>query len=269
VRADTVPDETAVALAPYTESHSIHHHVLDGTGYTLPRGRAEVGLWYVGYGITDWLSVGTMPGPWVLGPLLGGYALNLSVKLGFAATEWLRLGLEVHPLWFRLNASEQRARALIIPITAAATVTPTPAQNYSLAVRYADVEATNEGTVAAQELRGAAVVRLVEMIAQVDWQLTRMVTLYAQGLLQLWQGDLRVRARGQTLDARTTVDLDAEASPLEHGRPWALLGGVALAWGPISVRLGAGYGSLFIPRFGMTLRKYEGFLPDINVFVRF
>ncbi|MEY4579335.1 MAG: hypothetical protein RL701_4038, partial [Pseudomonadota bacterium] len=75
--------------------------------------------------------------------------------------------------------------------------------------------------------------------------------------------------RGQTLDARTTVDIDAEASAIDHARPWAAVGGLAFSWGPASLRVGAGYGHVFVPRFGMPLRTYEGVLPDLNFYFRF
>src|SRR5688500_8438864 len=49
-----------------------HGHILDATGYLLAGRTAELGLFYMGYGITDWLNVGTQPAFWVIGPLFGG-----------------------------------------------------------------------------------------------------------------------------------------------------------------------------------------------------
>src|SRR5688572_26035514 len=58
--AAAAPAKTEAPEAPAGDDEDpTHGHILDATGYLLPGRTAEFGLFYMGYGITDWLNVGT------------------------------------------------------------------------------------------------------------------------------------------------------------------------------------------------------------------
>ena len=241
---------------------------LQATGYVLPQGQVELGILFAGYGITDWLTVGLQPIPWIVAPILGGVSANASVKLGFALGSLLDLSLEVTPIWFRIEDGSSDTRGILLPITLATSFHPTRGQSYSLAVRYSSVEGLNDSEIATQEVGGTALARVLQLIGQVQFQLTGSLSIYVQGQLQSWEQELRIHGSSRISD-RTRIEIEGAASSMDQSLPWAVLAGIHVRHRAVNVRLGAGYGNVFVPRVGLTTRRYEGVVPDLDFFVRF
>jgi hypothetical protein len=83
---------------------------LGSTGYTLPQGEIELGFFFMGAGVFDWLTVGTIPFPWVIAPILGGYSVNLAVKGGGPIGKYVNVGLEIIPLYVNIDTADQHPR---------------------------------------------------------------------------------------------------------------------------------------------------------------
>jgi hypothetical protein len=222
----------------------------------------------MGHGITDWLSVGTEPAPWVIAPILGGISINLSVKVGFALGEYVNLGLELNPIWIRIVTEDTHTEGWLLPITLAASFHPTRKQSYSLAVRYVSASGVNDSTVDSQEVAGTALTRALQVIGQAQYQLTCAFAIYGAVYLQPWDQNLAVNGDVQ-VDPSTTVHVEGEASSANQAVPWVALAGAHLRFGIVNIRLGGGYGNFFVPRIGATARAYKGFVPDFDFFVRF
>lgn len=251
---------------PDEEEDPTHGHILDATGYLLPARTAELGLFYMGYGITDWLNVGTQPAFWVLGPLFGGRSGNLGIKLGLPITQWVNVGLEVNATWLSVEADGSRTRGVIIPATLGVSVNASPSQNYSLAARYMAAEGGNESSVDAQEVEGAAIVRVVQFIGEGRFRVTESFALYSRGYVQAWEENINVDG-GADIDDETSVEVEGEASPVDS-RPWAVILGTHLNWGAINLRLGVGYGNYFVPSTSFSIPE-KRFFPDLNFYARF
>jgi hypothetical protein len=241
---------------------------LQATGYVLPQGNVELGILFAGYGITDWLTVGLQPIYWVAAPILGGVSVTAAVKLGVPLGDHLGVALEVNPIWFRVDIDGNDVRGVLLPVTLATSLHPDAVQHYSLAARYSSAEGLNDTEIASQEVAGTALTRLVQLIGQMQFQVTKGVGLYVQGVLQLWEQELRIEGSGR-IDDRTRVQIDGAASSVDQALPWAALAGIHLRWSAVNLRLGAGYGNIFVPRIGLTSRRYEGVIPDLDFFVRF
>ena len=241
-------------------------HILDATGYLLRRGTVELGLFYLGYGITDWFNVGIHPLPYIAAPLLKGGAGNVSAKFGVPFTEWLDVGLEGNLTWVRIDNDGGRTRGFIYPITLAASAQATPEQNYSLAMRYVGVNGGNETDRQSQELEGAAITRLFQVIVDGRYRITETTAIYARGYVEPWDQNLNVDSEIQ-LDQQTTVQIEGEAAAAEERIPWSALAGAHFRWGSINLRVGVGYGNYFIPR--LSLPVFRSVFPDLDFYARF
>jgi hypothetical protein len=119
-----------------------------------------------------------------------------------------------------------------------------------------------------QEIAGTALTRVLQVVAQAQYQLTAAVAIYAEGFLQVWSQNLGVDATDQ-VDKQTTVQVQGEASSSNTALPFLALAGVHFMWGPVNLSLGGGYGNIFVPRLGATAKAYKGFVPDLDFYVRF
>ena len=76
-------------------------------------------------------------------------------------------------------------------------------------------------------------------------------------------------AVGMKLNAIPTLMISIEGSTdATQSRPWAFVAGAALRFGPVHVRVGGGYGNIFVPRIGVFTPKPHP-QPDFDFFVRF
>lgn len=251
-------------------------HVLDGSGYVLPAGRWQVGLMEAKYGIFDFLDVGTSPYVWVLGPLLQGFAGNVSAKLGFRAGP-VAAALEARYLFFdverideeRSDLTESRVSASVVPLTASVSVAPDAVQTYSFATRLVLAGGTADQSVESSEVaEGSAVSNAVHLILSGRWRLTRVFGLYARGYLQAWTQDIDVDGTSQPdpdIDIRLTASIDTTE---DTGMLWSVLSGAHLIFGSVNLRVGAGYGAYFTPTLGLVL-PVETVYPDFDLYVRF
>jgi hypothetical protein len=241
---------------------------INGTGYTLPQGEIELGPFFMGVGIFDWLTVGTMPAPWIVAPILGGYSVNLSFKGGIPIGRYVNLGLEIDPLYLNIDTTDTVTQGWIVPVNLAGSLHPDTRQSYTLGMRYVAVEGVNDSKVDNQEIAGTALTRALQVNAQAQYQLTGAVAIYVQGALQVWEQQLQVSGNSQ-VDDSTSVEVNGEASSTNHARPWYAVVGTHLRFGVVNLRLGVGYGNIFVPRLGMSSRLYQGVVPDFDFYVRF
>jgi len=259
-----------IALAPprAPEPDVLPGRSLDATGYLLDRGQIEIGLWNFGYGITDWLNIGTVPAPWLIAPVLDGVSANLSLKLGFSVAQRWYLALEVNPIWVNFETGRRKLDAWLVPVTAGVSLRPVSRQSYSLAVRYAALTGDANTDIESHDIAGALVTSVVQVVAQAEYRFTHVFGLYLQGYLQVWEENLRFRA-GARLDDRTRAAVDGELDPTDGERPWAIIAGAHFRWGVANLRIGVGYNEFFVTRIGLALRKFQGPFPDVNFYFRF
>ena len=242
-------------------------HVLDTTAYVLPGGTAEFGLWYMGYGVTKWLSIGTSPGLWVVGPLVGGLVANVSAKVGVPLAPWVDVGLEATPIYLRVNRDGATTRGFVLPTTLAATFKPTDRFDFSLGGRYVAITGKDESSTESQDVEGAVVTSLAQITADSRYRFTEKFGLYLRGYFEFWEKNLGAHGVYQPDDS-TTIEVEGEADPNENSRPWAIIVGTHLRFGNVNLRVGGGYGNFFVPRIG-AFTPEKTFVPDLDFYVRF
>ncbi len=261
------------APATTRDPNPFQGHLLDGSGYLLPRGRWQIGLLDTGYGIFDQLNVTTSPYPWILAPLLEGFSVNLGIKVGFGGPT-LAPSLEARYVYLDIRQTEEsrseltetRVSAHIVPVTAALTFAPDAIQAYSLAARYTVVEIGASESRQSQEVtEGAAGADQFHMILSGRWRFTSVVGLYVRGNIAPWLQNLNVEGETNP-DDQSTVSVTGSFDTTDDV-PWSALGGVHLIFGNVNVRVGMGYGNYFAPVLGLTLPDQSVF-PDFDLYVR-
>jgi hypothetical protein len=277
----TAADEGALGVRARAEVPAVaknphRGHVLDGSGYVLPRGRWQVGFVETKYGIFDWLNVGTSPYPWLLGPLLRGFSGNVSAKLGLTSGP-VTVGLEGRLLYLdiervddtRSQLTEDRVRAFIAPVTGSVSFAPDATQTYSFATRLVLATGTGGRSVESSEIaEGAVASNAVHLLWSGRWRFTRRFGLYARGYFEPWIRNIEVDGTSQpepNVNVRFTASIDTTE---DTGRRWSVLGGAHLIFANVNLRLGLGYGSYFAPAIGVVV-PLESFYPDLDLYVRF
>lgn len=253
--------------APAADADPTKGHILDATGYLLPAQTVELGMFYMGYGITDWLTVGTSPGLWVIGPLIGGVVANASVKLGVPITHWVNVGVEASPIWLKVDKGDHHGRGWIVPLTGAVSLNATESQDVSLAFRYVAIAGKDDASTDNQEIGGTTVVSLAQLIGDYRIRFSEKFGLYSRAYYEVWEKNLGANGVYQVDDA-TTVEIEGEADPVEESRPWAIIVGAQFRFGGVNLRVGGGYGNFFVPRIGPFIPK-KTFVPDLDFYVRF
>lgn len=259
-RADEAPKKSPSEIA------IPQGHTLDASGYLLPGRTVELGLYYMGYGITDWLNVGTNPGLWAIGPALGGLVANASLRLGFPIADLVSVSVDASPIFLRVDRRNgDRVRGMVVPITLAGSLLPKDNQSYSLAVRYVGVTGQNESDAQSQKVEGAALTQVVQVTAQARFQVLKWLALYARGTVQPWEQDFGIDGSYQA-DSQTRVSIEG-SSDATKTRPWSAVAGFDFRFGPVYLKLGAGYGNFFVPRIGLFTPAIPQ--PDFDLYVRF
>jgi hypothetical protein len=274
--ATTEPSaQAAEAVATDRPVNPFNGHRLDGSGYTLPAGRWQVGLIETSYGFTDWLSAGTSPYPWILAPLLQGFSANLGVKAGLRFGDWTA-SLDARYFYVNIEQTEEdrseltesRVSASIVPLTTALTFAPTDRHAVSLAVRYTFTETSAEQSRQSQEVaEGAAAADTLHIVVTGRWRLTGIFGVYFRSYVSAWNEDLVVEGESEP-DAQTRIVLEASIDPNDDtGRPWSIVGGAHLVFDNVNIRAGLGYGNYFPPLLGLALPD-RGIVPDFTLYVR-
>jgi len=273
----TAPGAGSEARATSTEPTRLNRvyegHVLDGSGLVLPRGRWQVGLIETQYGLFDWLDIGTSPYPWLIGPLLQGFSGNVGMKLGLVGRT-VAASIEARFLLLNVERTEDdgartRVSAYVLPLTAAVSLLPDDAQAYSLAGRLIVAEAFADDTAESEEVtEGAAATNAFQLVASARYRFGRVFGLYARGLVQPWVQNINVDGESRP-DSQTRITFQGSFDPGEDdGVRWSVLAGAHLILSNINLRFGMGYGSYFMPAFGLVVPG-TFFYPDLDLYIRF
>jgi hypothetical protein len=219
---------------------------LAATGYLLPQHDIELGILFMGYGVTDWLTVGLMPAPRVIAPILGGVSVNLSVIARLSDRALRERGTRGQPAvgQHRHRQHEHARRCVAGQLVRIGA--PGSAPELFLNLRYVGVEGVNNSNIEDQEIAGTVLTRLVQVMAQAQYQLTGAVALYVQGTLQPWEQEVQVSGEDQ-IDDQTTATIEGEASASDTSLPWNAAVGAHFRWSAVNLRVGVGYGNIFVP----------------------
>jgi hypothetical protein len=225
--------------------------------------RWKLGVFEVGYGITDALSVGIDPPAWALWAIKPAFVPNLHLKKRFWRNP--EVSAQIGAYYARVSRDGIDGHLLLVPVSVFVSREMRPGWWAHLEANYNWIRGFGSGDPSRVEIRGGLATRSGQLGAMVEHRLSRVVALLVRGRYQLLTTPLVLEGSG-LLDPYTRADFGLEAHP-RYEHPWMAVGGVALTWRYVGLVLGAGYGHYFAPGANVAFGA-RGFVPDASLWVR-
>jgi hypothetical protein len=253
----TTADTERVSLIPLDEY----------TAFTVPGGGLKIGVLSIDYGLTDRLSVGIDPAPYLMRAFTDYIVPNAHLKAELLRTRQGTISARAagYFAWLETDAGRD-GRVLLLPISVFASGPIVPRlwlhleANYNWARAIAADEggkAQVEGVLASTNWQGGAML---------EYRVSPLIGLLARGRVQAFTSPLAIRAQGMP-DPYTTAELAVDYRPTDQN-PWVAVAAVAFTWKHFGAVLGGGYGQYFIPGGNLAV-PYRGFTPEASLWALF
>jgi hypothetical protein len=235
------------------------------TAYTVGADTLQLGLLAFNYGINNHLDIGVDPPYWLARSVIPVLIPNLHLKDTVLDEGPVTLSIQVAGYWALLQTTNAQSASLIAaPLTVYASFRLLDRLWLHTEGTYVYAQAFGSGDFHQLHLGGAVASQIVQVGGKLEWRLTRIFSLTATGVYQVYTADLAFQASGN-IDPYTTGNVDGRAVAMVS-HPWEAIGGVAFLWRHIHLILGAGYGYYFIPGLGLAYPQ-RMFVPDGDVSV--
>lgn len=222
--------------------------------------RLKLGVLAFEYGIAERVSIGTDPPAWAARAFLPVLIPNLHLKVSAYQRGPIALTVQGGGYYVRLNENGSATGSLLVaPLSLFASFRVQPRVWLHAEATYNFVRGFGAGDLNEAGIGGSVAAQAAQTGLIVEWRLTRIFSLTAQGRYQAYTGPLAFSGSG-TLDPYTTVDIDGSAKA-RVAHPWMVVGGVAFLWRHVHLILGAGYGYYFVPGIDLPYPS-RGFVPD-------
>jgi hypothetical protein len=261
--------------SPARAYHTYQERLLDDTAYSLRRREARLGLMQLSYGILDQLEVRTYTFPWILGSIFQEVAPNVALKSTFYDQRRLALAASVGFLTGTIKqADDTKVRYFLVPIGVAASVRINSVISLHSGSIFAVPRFSGDTQAGGSDIEGALVVSVLQLWETLEWRLSPVVafTLFVRWLPYVSNGVLKGTI---DVDENTDGTIEAEVSTEDLKNAWAVIPGFVFSWKRANLKLGLGYGDLFLPGIGLVV---PGPFPragtpapvlDFDIFVRF
>ena len=266
-----------LAPAHARADHRQGNERIDFTAYVLRHKEIALGVGAAAYGLTDEITLGTYVLPWFAFPLLHAPIASGFVKL----RDWFHgpVAAAVRGTIVYLPASaysrvlsggdSTRVGFVVIPLELSVSVRVCSRFSQSLQLGWVHVAATgSRPRDDARDLRiaGASAVTSVSLFSLSELRLSSLVAVTLRASLLLGHGDLLLRGQVERLGTR--VDARLGATGVYDGLVANVIPGVALSWSNVSLHVGVGAGSNWLPFLGLPVHVVT-IVPDLDVYVRF
>ncbi|MGB8222116.1 MAG: hypothetical protein WCF10_05990 [Polyangiales bacterium] len=254
--------------------HTYKERLLDDTAYSLSRREARLGLMQLSYGIFDQLQVTTYTFPWILGAIFQEVAPNIELKSTFYDKRKFALSASVGFLTGTIKQTDDtKVRYFVVPVSIAASVRINSAISVHTSTRLTGTKFPGGTQAGGNEIEGALVVNIMQLWGVFEWRLSRVTAFTLTARWVPWasntvvQGDINI---GDNTDGTIEAELRTQLQ-----NAWAIVPGFVFSWARTNLKLGVGYGDLFLPGIGLVV---PGAFPrvgtptpvvEFDVFVRF
>jgi hypothetical protein len=275
--------QSVASMTPSTARayHTYKERLLDTTAYSLPRRGFRLGLMKLSYGIIDRLEMSTYTAPWLLGLILEELSPNIEFKSTLINQRRFALSVSAGFVWGRVKACTSglctrdsdfsRVNYLIFPINVTSSLRFNSRISFHLGGQYTATDLAGGTQPAETEIRGAAVVDLLQLYAMLEWRVSRVVALTLTTRWLPYVSD--AVARGQLIideDTGAIIGIQVDVFDLTNG--FAVIPGAVFSWKRANLRMGVGYGTFFLEGVGLAIPPslgLKGVSPEFDVFVRF
>ena len=233
------------------------------TAYTIGAHRLKLGILAFDYGLTERISIGTDPTPWLVRAFRPVLIPNLHLKVLAFERGPLAVGIN-GAAYFAFLGGETPGKLITVPLSLFPSIRVAPRLWLHLEATYVFARLFGTGNTDDADLSGAVAARTAQTAAMLEVRVTRIVSLIALGRYQFYSGPL-VFGGSSVLDPSTTVRVDGEMRPRVE-RPWEAVVGVAVLWPHVRLSVGAGYGYYFLPGMDIAIPERR-FIPDASLAV--
>ncbi|MBX3186051.1 MAG: hypothetical protein KF819_03510 [Labilithrix sp.] len=251
--------------------HEGEERLVDSTAHTLRAREARIGIWDIEYGPVAFATVGTDTAPWIASFFVDSVVVNGHAKVRLLRTEPLTLSVMAAAYHTQLPASGPLVAGggslLLVPISVFASSDLTPSASLHLGITYADATLGGSPPESSPLRESTAIAAsALQLHAIGEYRVSRVVAVV-------------VRLHGQAYATPMTFDNSAidergkrsqfvgAIEPVNRTNV-AAVAGVAVSGSHFNVRVGLGYGALFLPSMGIKL-PIETVIPELDAYVRF
>lgn len=244
----------------------------DFSAATIAGGDVRAGLLQIEVGIFDEWTVGTYTYPWFLPIVTSAPSGDLYTKVRLFELDRFVMaasgGVFVVGVddFDRKKIGDTSLSMTVLPLHLVGTYEPARPWRFSLEATWVqsfllgDWQSTKHRT-ATGFIAGSG----FQMAAVAEFQLSSVVGLHLIGRVAPYSSPAHVVADIE-VDTQTAAFIDVDVWTQQV--PWLIQPGVHLAWHPLHVRVGLGYGSLFLP--GLSLMTLENLpVPDLDLYFVF
>lgn len=248
------------------------------TGHVLPFKGVRVGLDYQSFGIAPRLSLSTMLAGYLLWPFTGDVAPNVTLRIGAIRLDPFYFAIESGVVFVFLSEDTEKflgdavGRGVStdyysIPVIGALSYHPFDAFLISADVAYFFSSASAKANASFGESKGMLAGDSLQVGVTTQYAFNKTVAFTLKWRYVPWAPDIPFEFDVQ-VDPDTKLELvgNVRVTSLEHASQ--VVAGVAFSWRILNIRLGVGYGHVFIPTLGL-VSSYEGVIPDFELYFRF
>jgi hypothetical protein len=237
-----------------------------------------VGLDYQSFGIGPRLCLSTMLAGYLLWPFTGDVAPNITVRIGAIRLDPFYFALESGVVFVILGDKTEdilgdavgagvSTNFYSIPVIGAVSYHPMDAFLISFDVGYFFSSAGVNANASFGESEGMLAGDSLQVGVTTQYAFNKTVAITLKWRYVAWAPDIPFEFDVQ-VDPDTKLKLagNVQVSSLENA--FQVVPGIAFSWRIFNLRLGVGYGHVFIPTLGL-VSSYEGVIPDFELYFRF
>ncbi len=223
------------------------------------------------YGFIDRLQITTYTAPWLVGLILQDLSPNIEFKSTLYNRNRLALSVSAGFVWGRFqDVDGTRANYLIFPLNATASVKINTRVTLNLGGQYTATDVAGGAQPVESEVEGAAVIDMLQLYGMLEWRINRVVSLTLTARWLPYVSD--TVAQGELIiDEDTGAIIGIQVDVFDLQNEFAIIPGAVFSWKRANLRVGVGYGALFLEGLGLVVPSsaLSGISPEFDVFVRF
>jgi hypothetical protein len=237
------------------------------TAFTVPGGGLKIGVLSIEYGLTDRLSIGIDPAPYLVRAFTDYIVPNAHLKGELLRTRFGTVSARAAAYYGWLETERGRdGRILLLPVSVFASGPIVPRLWLHLEANYNWARALVSDDGGKAQVEGVVANTNWQGGAMLEYRVSSLIGLLARGRVQAFTSPLAIRADGM-LDRYTAAELAVDYRPTEEN-PWLAVAAVAFTWEHFGAVVGGGYGQYFIPGGNLAV-PYRGFTPEASLWALF
>jgi len=251
--------------------HEGDERIVDATAHTLRAREVRIGIWELELAPLAFVTLGTDTAPWAASFVFDSVVQNGHVKVRVLRTKPVTISIAAAVYHTQLSESGRvvagSGSMLLFPTSVFVSSDLSSRVSLHLGVTYAHLDAGDlDLDVGSARARTAISASALQLHAMGEYRVSRVVALTLQLHAQAYASPATVRMTS-TDSSGSKVTFAGTIEPVDRTGV-AAVAGVAISGKNLNVRIGGGYGAIFLGSMGVTI-PIGTFQPQVDAFVRF